>query len=300
MTQLAESNRITNVQVYDFLNAFLVAGQDNFVIEKITTDRRGSMPKTAPGHVLYTAGTNRWDAAGKLLNSLLSKNTTIRNITEGPDTYSNAVAGGTLALKYLDGAQISNVISRHPEGLIQTIYVDQNVTFRDLSWESDYPLCAKVPFNCSTPAIFSTASPANLPPTKNLTFENISLVSSASPAAVVLVGDNLRVNGLHITTSPNFLPGQRATNAVLGLKNCNGAVIKGYVFTPLLDSYDPAEKYNTPFTGWNSTKNISAEITVKWPGGVSVPKAQTAILGAGYQDKSPESNNSVLTVIVKR
>ncbi|MCU1292839.1 MAG: hypothetical protein JWP08_1689, partial [Bryobacterales bacterium] len=46
LTQLAESNRITNIQVYDFMNAFLVAGQNNFVMQNITADRRGSALNT--------------------------------------------------------------------------------------------------------------------------------------------------------------------------------------------------------------------------------------------------------------
>lgn len=299
LTQRAESNRITNIQVYDYNNAFLVAGQNNLLVENITANRRGSIPKSAPGHVLYTTGTNHWDMAAHELQLLLSTNTIIRNITEGPDTYSNASAGGTLALKCLDGAQISNVNSRHPEGLIQTIYIDQNVTFSDLSWESHYPLCAKVPENCVTPAIYTAPSPPDLPPTKNLTFRNITLVSTASPTTVVLMGDNLKVDGLHITTPPDFLPGQKATNAVLSVKNTNGAVIKRYLFTPLLNNFNPSGKYNTPFTGWNPSKNVSAEVTINWPAKVSVPDAKTAIVAPGYQDRSPQSNNLVRSSIVK-
>jgi hypothetical protein len=300
LTQLAESNRITNVQVYDFLNAFLIAGQNNFAIENITADRRGSMPNTAPGHVLYTTGTNQFDAAAKIVNMLLSTNTTVRNISEGPHTYSNAVAGGTLAIKFLKGARISNVKSQHPEGLIQTIYADQDVTFSNLSWKSDYPLCTTVPSNCSTPVIYSTQSPANFPPTRDLTFQNISLVSTANPSTVVLIGDNLRVDGLQITTPPDFLPGQKATNAVLSVKSSNGAVIKGYVFTPVLHQYNPAGKYNTPFTGWNSSRNVSAEVTINWPGQIPKPDLKAAIVASGYQDKSPQLNNSVRSSMLKR
>jgi hypothetical protein len=300
LTQLADSNRITDIQVYDFLNAFLIAGQNNFVMENIKADRRGSMPNTAPGHVLYTTGTLQFDTGAKITNMLLSTNTIVQNITEGPHTYSNVVAGGTLAIKFLNGARISNVTSQHPEGLIQTIYVDQNVTFSDLSWKSDYPLCANVPSNCSTPVIYSAPSPADAPPTKNLTFQNIRLVSTASPSTVVLIGDNLRVNGLQITTPPDFLPGQKATNAVLSVRNSNGAVVKGYVFTPLIHQYDPAGKYNTPFTGWNSSKNVSAEVSINWPSQIPIPDPKAAIVAAGYQDKSPQSNNSVRSSMLKQ
>lgn len=299
LKQLAESNRITNVRVYDFYNAFLVAGQDHFVMENITTDRRGSVPKTAPGHVLYTTNTYEYDMQAHLVQALMSTNSTIQNITEGPNAYLTAGAGGTLAIKFLNGAVISNVVSEHPAGLIQTIYSDQNVTFRDMHWTTHYPLCQNLPNDCATPTIYSAGSPSNLPPTKNLTFENISLVSTASPTTVLLIGDNLRVNGLEITTPPDFLPGQKATNAVLSVKDTNGAVITGYVFTPLIDKYDPQKHYNAPFTGWNPSKNVSAEVTIKWPSSISVPQ-QSAILGGGYQDKSPESHNTLRSSIVKR
>ncbi len=299
LTKLATSNRLTNIQIYDFDNAFLVSGQDKLLVQNIVADRRGSVPNSPPGHVLYTTSTNQWDMAGHLVKTILGTNTIVQNITEGPNTYSNASAGGTLAIKFLDGAQISNVTSQHPEGLIQTIYADQNVTFSNMKWTSNYPLCAKVPTNCSTPAIYSTASPPDLPATKNLTFENISLVSTASPTSVVLMGDNLRVNGLEITTPPDFLPGQKAMNAVLSVRNSAGAVIKGYVFTPVIEKVDSAGKYNSPFTGWNSAKNVSAEVTVKWPGGVSVPE-KSSIVQSGYQDRSPGSNNTIQSSIVKR
>ena len=292
LTQLAESNRITNIQVYDFMNAFLVGGQDSLVIQNITADRRGSAPDTAPGHVLYTTGTNQFDASANVVNLLLSTNTTIQGITEGPHTYSNVVAGGTLAIKCLNGAQISNVTSQHPEGLIQTLYIDQNVTFTNLSWTSNYPLCANVPSNCSTPVINSNASPANMPPMKNLTFRNISLTSTASPASVTLIGDNLQVNGLQITTLPDFLPGQIATNSILNIRNTSRALIAGYTYTPVLQTYNPKQKYNSPFTGWNTATNVTASITLNWPKSIKLPAAGSTIVTSGFQSQGAGSNNS--------
>lgn len=300
LMQLAQSNRITNVQVYDFSNAFLIAGQNDFVMENITADRRGSEEKAAAGHVLYTTSSNQWGADGKLVATTLSTNTKIQNITEGPDTYSNASSGGTLAIKFLNGAKVSNITSQHPEGILQTVYVDQNVTFSNMNWKSDYPLCAKVPLNCATPVIHSSPSPANLPPSENLTFQNISLVSTASPAKVVLIGDNLRVIDMRITSPPDFLPGQKATDAILSVRNSNGAVVKGYVYTPVLQKYDPAAKYNAPFIGWNSSRNVSAEVTINWPRGVEHPETKSALLAPGFQDASPMANNSLRSSVVSR
>lgn len=295
----AESNRVTDIQVYDYNNAFLICGQDNFLMQNITGDRRGSIPDTAPGHLLYTSGTLQFDMAAHIVGNLMNTNTTIENIKEGPDTYSNVRAGGTLAIKFLKGGHVSNVVSEHPEGLIQTIYVDQDVTFSDMSWTSHFPLCAKVPTNCSTPAIYSAGSPPEFPRTNGLTFRNITLVSTASPITVVLMGDNLRVDGMHITTPPDFVPGQKAVNAVLSVKDTNGAAIKGYVFTPVIDKYDPARKYNVPFTGWNPSKNVTAEVTVKWPPGVSLPE-KAAYLASGFQNRSPESHNVIQSSVIKQ
>ncbi len=300
LSQLAESNHITNIQVYDYNNAFLVAGQNNLLVENITADRRGSVPHSAPGHVLYTTSNMHWAMNGHLVKVLMSAHAIIRNINEGSNTYSNASSGGTLAPKFLDGAQISNVHSTHPEGLIQTIFADQNVTFSDMTWESHYPLCEKVPENCATPAIYTTGTPAEFPQTKNITLRNIKLVSTASPTSVVLMGDGLQVQDLHITAPPDFLPGQKATSSVLSVKATNGAVIKGYVFTPVLDHYDPSKRYNTPFTGWNPSKNVQAEVTVKWPKNVPVPDTKTAVVAPGFQDRSPEAHNQVRNSIVKR
>jgi hypothetical protein len=271
-------------------------------MENITGDRRGSVANTAPGHLLYTSGSNQWDMSAHVLGSLLSNNATIQNITEGPNTYSNVRSAGTIAPKFLSNSHISHVVSQHPEGLIQTIYVDQSVTFSDMSWTSNYPLCANVPTNCSLPTIYSDASPSDLPATKNLTFQNIRLVSTASPTSVMLMGDNLRVDGLEITTPPDFFPGQKATIAVLGVKRTDGAVIKNYVFTPLIERYDPGVKYNSPFAGWNPSKNVSAEVIVRWPKGVPVPdkREKTTILDSGFQDKSPEANNTLQSSIMKR
>lgn len=296
LTQLAQSNQITNLQVYDFNMGFLVGGQNNFLMQNITADRRGSAPDSAPGHLLYTIATNLWDANGQLLNLLLSTNAIIQNISEGPNTYSNASAGGTLAIKCLNGAQINNVTSQHPEGLIQTIYMAQNVTFSNMSWTSHYPLCANVPANCSTPAIYTASSPADLPPTKNLTFQNISLVSTASPTNVVLMGDNLQVNGLLINTPADFLPGQQAMNSILNVSRTNRATITGYTYTPVLTTYNAKQKYNSPFTGWNPSTNVTAAVTINWPKTIPVP-ASGSIITPGFQTSGPSYNNQVTGTI---
>ena len=298
LSQQAQSNRITNIQMYDLMGGITIAGQNNFLMDNVVSDRRGSIADLAPGHLLYTTDTNQFDPDANVVGILMSTNVTIQNITEGPHTYSNIIAGGTLAIKYLNGAQINNVTSQHPEGLIQTIYVDQNVTFSNMSWTSNYPLCTNVPSNCATPVIYTAASPANLPPTKNITFQNISLVSTASPITVTLMGDNLQVNGMQITTPPTFLPGQKATNSILNVKNTTSAAIRNYVYTPLLQSYDPKQSYNTPFTGWNPSTNVTASIKINWPKALPVPPATAHIIASGFQSQGASYNNSATVSIL--
>ncbi len=298
LSQAAESNRITNIQVYDYNNALLVCGQDNLLLQNIVGDRRGSISTIAPGHLLYTSATEQWDVSGNLTGYLSSTNVTIKNLLEGPDTYSNAVAGGTLAPKFLNGAVINNVISQHPEGLLDSIYVDQNVTFSNLTWTSNYALCSNVPTNCSTPAINSAASPSNLPATSNLTFQNVSLTSTASPTWAALTGNNLVVNGLKIATPPTFFPTQTATNSILSLKLSSQATITGYSYTPLITSYNAATKYNTPFTGWNPTTNANTSVTLNWPKAVTLPTSGS-ILTSGYQSTGAAYNNVVTTTVVR-
>jgi hypothetical protein len=299
LTQLAEANRVTNVQVYDFYNGFLVAGQDNFLMQNIVTDRRGSTPNSSPGHVLYMTSTNLYDMNANLLQTYLSTNVSVQNIIEGPNTYSNASSGGTLAVKFVNGGKFTNVNSQHPEGLIQTIYVDQNVTFSNMTWKSSYPLCTNEPDNCVTPAIYSSPSPSNLPPTQNLTFQNITLVSTGSPTTVTLIGDNLVVNGLNITTSPAWLPGQTAMNSVLDVKSTSKATINGYTYTPVLTTYNASAQYDSPFTGWNPVSNTTAAVTINWPKAIAVPTSGS-IISSGFQSSGAGYNNQVTTSIIPR
>jgi hypothetical protein len=290
---------VTNVQVYDFYNGFLVAGQDNFLMQNIVTDRRGSTANASPGHLLYVTSTNLYDMNANLLQTFLSTNMNVQNVIEGPNTYSNASAGGTLAVKFVNGGKFNNVNSQHPEGLIDTIYVDQNVTFSNMTWKSSYPLCTNVPTNCSTPAIYSAVSPSNLPPTQNLTFQNITLVSTGSPTTATLIGDNLVVNGLNITTSPAWLPGQTVINSVLNVKSTSHATINGYTYTPVLTTYNPAAQYDSPFTGWNPVSNTTTAITIYWPKAIALPTSG-AIIGSGFQSSGPTYNNQVSTNIIVR
>jgi hypothetical protein len=298
LTDLSSGNVISHVMVHDSLGAILVSGQAGLTITDISSDWRGSLSGTAPGHLIYTTIQNVFDAASNIVQGINSTNLLIEDVDEGPNTYSNIVAGGTLAVKGVTAGVINNVTSSHPEGLIQTIYATQNVLFSNMTWSSNYDLCGNVPSNCITPVIYSTASSAPYLPIKNLTFQNITIRSSVTPTNVVLMGDNVQVQGLSMQVPPTFLPNQTATNSVLNIKGSNGGLVTNYFYTPVLASYDPSGKYNTPFTGWGTCTNVTAHVTVNWPSSIPTPSPTAQIVAVGFQNASATYNNSVTESIV--
>ena len=112
---------------------------------------------------------------------------------------------------------------------------------------------------------------------------------------MLLIGDNLQVNGMSITTLPVFLPGQIATNAILSVKASAKANITGYSYTPVLQTYSLTQKYNCPFGGWNPTSNVNATVTLNWPKSIPLPKTGN-IITSSFQSAGSAYNNSVKTV----
>ena len=297
LSDLSSGNSVTNLNIRDSQGGMLISGQSYLNVNGVTSDWRGSLAGTAPGHLIYVTTQMVWHVQGtrEVVNS---SNILLENITEGPNTYSNAVAGGTLAVKGVNGGVINNVNSRHPEGLIQTIYASQNVLFSNMTWTSDYDLCGKVPTNCGTPTIYSTASAAPFLPIKNLTFQNVTLGSSITPRLVILMGDNIQIHGMSIQVPPTFLANQAQSNGVLSIKGSNGGSITDYSYTPVLSSYDSKQPYNKPFVGWGLCTNVSANITVNWPSNLPMPGPHSQILSVGYQNSSPNANNTAIETVL--
>jgi hypothetical protein len=298
LTDLSSDNSISNVTIRDSLGAMLISGQAGLTIRNVTSNWRASLAGTAPGHLIYTTLQNVFDSTATVVQVVNSTNLLLEDIVEGPDTYSNIVAGGTLAIKGVNGGIINNITSSHPEGLIQTIYAAQNLLFTNMTWVSSYDLCGNVPSNCITPTIYSTSSSAPYLPIKNVTFQNVVLRSTITPTNVVLMGDNVQVHGMSIQVPPTFLPNQTATNAVLNIKGSNGGSVTNYSYTPLLSSYTTTGKYNKPFVGWGECTNIVAEITVNWPSTLPTPNANSTILSVGFQNQSSTANNTATETLV--
>lgn len=295
LTALANGNQITNIQIRDFLGGMTVSGQHGLMVSNISADHRGSSGVGPPGHLLYLTDTFQANSDGTTIADLESTNVTVQNVSEGPDTYSNANAGGTLAIKSVNGGTFTNVTSQHPEGLIQTLWEDQNLTFSNMTWQSSYNLCENVPGNCITPVIYSTETDTQFYPLENLTFKNISLTSTVTPITALLMGNGITVNGFNISTPPTFLPGQTSKMAVLSVKSTNAANVTNYTYTPLIKSYSATTNYNNPFMAWHASSNAHAAVTIDWPSSIPVPTG-APIISSGYQDSN--SNNTVTTSIV--
>jgi hypothetical protein len=291
----AVGTQITNIKLYDFVVGLLVSGQQGATIQNIYADRRGSTAGIVPGHLLYVAVQSQIDAGGKTTD-ILSTNLTVQNITEGPDTYSNMQALGTLAIKGVNGALINNIMSQHPVGLIQSIYEAQNVVFSNMTWQSNFALCSDVPANCNTAVIYSILSLPGVPPTKNLTFNNIKITSTIKPVTLHLMGDNLVVNGLVMQTPATFLPTQTNTNAVLGVSNSIKATVSNYSFVPDTSSYSSKANYNTPLTVWSTGANVKANLTISWPQALAVPRKGSYIITPISQNTTDVSN--VLNAVI--
>ncbi len=290
LTALANGNQISNILISNYLNGFTVSGQNAFTMSNISGDWRGSNAGGGPGHLIYTTDTYDIDPNGNLIAIIPSTNVTLQNISEGPNTFDNTNAGGTLAIKCINGGVVNNITSQHPVGLIQTLYEDVNVTFSNMTWSSNYDLCANYPNNCAGPIIYSTGSSSQAFPIQNLTFNNVNLTSTVTPISVLLMGDGLTVNGMNIKTPPIFLPNQVAKTAVLGLKATAQANVTNFTYTPLITSFDPNGNYNNPLVGWNPTSNVTAQVNINWPSSIPVPTGKS-IISSGFQT----ANNNKLS-----
>jgi hypothetical protein len=292
----AHGNRFSDIRLLDYVMGLLISGQENLVVENITADRRGSSANIAPGHVLYFTGSNLFGPDGKA-TVIMSRNVRVTNISEGPHTYSNINAVGTLAIKYIDGGTFEHITSQHPVGLIQTLLAVKNVTFTDLSWSTEATICDEPADYCGLPVINFAVSKPGDPSTENLRFTNIVLKSTNQPLTTNLTGTRIDIDGIRIETPPVFrkTANQLAPFSVLGIKEASGVTVKNFVYVPLLTSLDADAKYNQPFVCWGSCANVEADVTVRWPGNVPVPAAGHRSVTSGIQFDKPGSNNSIVS-----
>jgi hypothetical protein len=296
LTALADGNRFSRISLNDYVMGLLVAGQQNVVIENITADRRGSTAAIAPGHVIYFTGSNLFGPGAKATVSL-SRNVRVTNVSEGPHTYSNSHALGTLALKYIDGGTFEHITSQHPIGLIQSLNGVKNLVFSDLHWSGDAAACGEPADYCGAPVIESVVSKPGEPPIENLRFTNVSLTSTHQSITTNLTGKAIDVDGMTIQSPPVFnkTRNQQAPYGALGMKEASDVTVRKFVYVPVLTSVDSTARYNQPFVCWGSCTNVKADVTVKWPGSVAMPAPGHAAITSGIQFDKPGANNSIVS-----
>jgi hypothetical protein len=292
----ADGNRFSGIRLLDDVMGLLISGQENLVVENVTADRRGSSANIAPGHVLYFTGSNLFGPDGKA-TVIMSRNVKVTNISEGPDTYSNIHALGTLAIKYVDGGTFEHITSQHPVGLIQTLFAVRNLAFTDLTWSTIATVCDEPADSCGTPVINSVVSKPGEPPIENLRFSNITLKSTRDPLTTNLTGTMIEVDGIRIETPPAFKKTANLSTpySVLGIKEASGVAVKNFAYIPILTSFDADAKYNQPFVCWGTCVNVKADVTIKWPKNVPVPAAGHRAITSGIQLDKPGSNNTVVS-----
>jgi hypothetical protein len=289
----AAENRLSDIRIYDYVMGLMIAGQENFAIENVTADRRGSTSAIAPGHLIYFTGTALFDAKG-VVKRTSSHNVTAGNIQEGPNTYSNSQALGTLAIKSVNGGSFTSATSHHPAGLIQSLQADQNLDFENLQWIGDRNYCADGGERfCDTPVIESVASAAEDPPMQGLSFRNVLVKSTLREVSVNLTGADITVDGLNIKTPPTFRRDQNSPASILSVRQASNTKITNYSYLPVLTSFDPAGKYNQPFVCWGECSNVHVDVAVKWPRAVSVPKPGERVITSGFQVRKDGDNNTV-------
>lgn len=298
LTAQADGNKLAHITVSYYGNAFSFVGQKNLIFDHISGDyRAGNGPGMPPGHLAYFQGIYNYDSTGALLSTMVNTNVAATNISEGSHLLNDSGAGGTLAIKFTNGSHFTNITSSNPVGVINTLYASQNDTFENVTWSIAVPFCTTDPTNCVQPAIYVAPSASYDPPTSGITWKNITLSSPASPTWAQFIGNGLNIDGLNITTQPNWNPSQAATNGIVDIRNAVGGSITGYVYTPVITAYDPSAHYNSPLTVWNSATSITADVTIDWPSNVNLPPSG-ALVSPGMQEITQGVPNATISTAV--
>lgn len=321
LSACATGNVFRNLTFSRFVMGILATAQCNPVFENISGDYRGSWYRSLdpthetggkiqaigpPGHLLYLSFQDDADILRSaahpegervLDHPIRNTNVTIRNITEGPDTFSNHNSLGTLALKSIDGGVVENVRSGHPSGLIQTMIDVHNLALRNLEWSSDRDLCTEADSrqNCNTVAIgIVPGEPADpqVQTTDHVTFSNTTLKSPrraamfqiASSRSGAPMSHDIDVNGLTIECSPAVQAGQGSASAIVMVRAVDTHLMN-VSYSPVLPSGAPASSaFDLVSRIDQGSKNVSVDITIHRPPG---PPDNPAVYKSLVQDHLP-------------
>ena len=250
----------------------LASAQCRPVFESITGNDRGSWYRSfdptgersgtiqnigPPGHLIYITFQDVYDVLKSaahpegemsLNHSVRNENVTLRDLSEGPDTFSNYNSLGTLALKSIDGGSVDGIRSQHPEGLIQSMADVHNLVLRNLTWTSDRDLCSEQDskMNCDTPAISLVPGPDLVKQfNERLTFSEITLRSprwaamfqitsapSSAPPGATQSG-HIEVSGLNVECSPAMHAGQNGPKGIITIVRADLVHFSKVTYTPV-------------------------------------------------------------------
>lgn len=254
LSDCVTGNNFRSLRFRDYVMGIFAIGQCRAIFENIEGHNRGSWFRSfdpshesgplmknigPPGHLVYLSFQNAYDVersqgtpAGLQVfhSTARNKDVELRNITEGAETLSNVNSLGTLALKNMEGGVITNVVSRHPAGLIQSMVDAHDVQLEHLNWTSDRDICAERqdPTYCGIPIIEIVPGPESpgMDFNSGLQFRDIKLQSPRCSKAFNVseetgrlpLSRNIAVDGLTIECSPALAPGQGSPLGIITVR----------------------------------------------------------------------------------
>ncbi len=325
-------NVFRNINFSRFVMGILASGQCSPVFDGITGDYRGSWYRSfdptherggslqsigPPGHLIYITFQDAYDVLKSaahpdgemaLNHSIRNTNVTLRNISEGPDTFSNYNSLGTLALKNIDGGTVDGVKSRHPEGLIQSMADAHNLTLRNLSWASERDLCSEPDskMNCDSPAISLVPGPDLVKQfNENLEFDDVTLKSprwasmfqiTSAPSGSTQSG-HIQVNSLNVECSPAMHAGQSGPKGIITIVRADLVHFSNVIYTPVI-SQAPTSAVNYAALIDKGSTHTTLDLVIKRPATNLPDNSQvyrSLVAGHGPNDELTGEDGNTIT-----
>ena len=330
LSECVSANTLQSLRFQDFVMGILASGQCKAVFENIEGNNRGSWyrsmdplhesgPQIAhigpPGHLIYITTQDAYDVlrsqdapAGLMVfhSTTRNKNLTIRNVKEGPDTLSIVNSLGTLALKNMDGGLVTDVVSRHPIGLIQTMIDAHDVQLENLSWSSDVDTCSDkhTQTRCGTPVIGLEPGPekSGTQFSSGLKFKNITLEASHRQISFKISQENgqgplsqgILVDGLTIICYPIPVPNQGSPPGIITVRAI-GAHFTNARYLPQITGNAPAGRQSYAAIIENRSSDSTVDVAIKKALSLQGDKEDAykcVIDGQGNQSQDPKMNNN--------
>ena len=334
LSELASGNTFRSLRFSDFVMGILASGQYSPVFDNISGDNRGSWYRSfdpnhetgtspthigPPGHLIYITGQNTFNLVkspqfpqghDEIHSVMRNQNLVIRNIKEGPHTYSNFNSLGTFALKFIEGGVIENVQSHHPSGLIVSMADAHHLTLQNLTWSTDQDICSDPDSarNCHHPAIalIPQAGAGENGFNDYITFKNVKL-SSTRWASVIEVtsahppgpqNSHIDFEGLTIESTAKFHSGQTAPEGLITLQAVD-STLSNVTYTPILANISPQDKLNTAVVVRSGSSNVKVDVGIHNP--VDHPDAYAQVRRTVVDEHQPGkesvglNNRSVIT-----